>query len=730
MDRLNVSGKFERFCVYFIMSIMCMIFTYLTYVSFVRTAYMYDWEDTLFINDNVLLNAFAVILVVALGVYVLSKNINISDGFLRIFIIVVNAIMVWFILSTQLVSVDDQGEVLSAASAFLNGNYEPWNMGGYCFRWAHQNGIVLIYAFLSWIFGEGNGTVMQLLNLLFIGITFNCIYKSELLMGISRNVSKLIYISLYLFMPYMMYVTYIYGTVIGLMFATVGFYYGLRFMDTPKLKYGIITVLTMGIATVCKSNYFIFVIAFVIVYVVDIVCNSGNKDKSNDTGSIKNTITGNAAMNKIILVAAVIIICLVLRFATTAIIESNIGKKAPEGTPTILFVVMGIQEGWRAPGWCNSFDDIMYSQCNYDKALANEVGFQWFKNEAAKFLYNPDYLVRFFNRKISSLWANPTWECFEILKSRTSNTSVPGIIQKFMDVGSPINLFVTEFLDVMQTIMYFGALMYCILAIRKTKMRDLLFSLTFLGAFIFFIVWEGRCHYTVPLVTYIIPMSVIGYKMLCELVSDNIRICKEKGVKVLLKNEICPLYLTKTNIWLTIIIVAWLIGGSLMVNYAIWQEDGAYKDFLNGYTYGNRIADGSYKISPYKALNDNNLVVIGTEAIEDGTRLTLVKNSDDKANSFSIKYHFYENGLNHYYIWNDEADKMLFLRDESQMYGSSVYLQNYNLDDKHLWYFNNAGDGAYYIRNVYGMALSYNLEINQVVLMPYTADDNQKWFLN
>ena len=195
------------------------------------------------------------------------------------------------------------------------------------------------------------------------------------------------------------------------------------------------------------------------------------------------------------------------------------------------------------------------------------------------------------------------------------------------------------------------------------------------------------------------------------------------------KNVLCGInykeYVNKTNIWLTFLTVAWILAAYFMVDYAIWQEDGASADFLNNYTYETRIADGSYKLHVYA---DDSLVV-GTQVVEDGTRLTLVKESDSKSQYFTINHHFYENGLNHYFIWNDEQDKVLYLRDESLMYAGSVYLHNYDLNVKNLWCINNAGDGAFYIRNKYGMALSYNVEINQVVLMPFTGEDSQKWYV-
>lgn len=699
--------RLEKFSVYSLVTILLMIVTYLTCTSMVTTAYMYDWEDTLFIDDNIFLNIGAVLLVIAASWFLCRRKTVISGRFVKIYIIAVNVLMVWFVLSTQFVSVDDQFQVLSTASAFLKGNYEPWNQGGYCFRWGHQNGIVLIYAFLSLIFGEGNYLVFQLLNILFVGITYYCIYKTFKKFVPSNNVTKLILMALYTFLPYLMYVTYIYGTLIGMMFASAGIYFVICFLDDTDVKCGLAAAVLLALATVCKSNYFIHIIAVCILLLVDALKNEKKDFKTQ-------------GIRKIILIGAVIGACVLSRTVTTAVIENKIGKEAPKGSPTILFVVMGMQEGWRAPGWCNSFDDLMYEQCGYDQDETNKTGWLWFKKETAEFCYNMDYAVEFFNQKLASIWVNPTFECFEIQKSRPSRTGVPDVLLSVMDVGSPVNTFLMELMDVLQTVLYFGVFLYCILCIRKIDFRELIFALIFAGAFLFYILWEARCHYTVPVIICLIPYSVMGYAS-CTCAAEKVfsGMKAAEGDKADWKKKV----FNGTNIWLLVVVVFTTVVTACMIDYSIPQEKETYEQFLTHYAYGSRIADGTYQFRCYM---DENMT-LGLKNTEDGTELYIEPSAEKESQFFSIGYNFYENGLNHYYIWSSSGDRMLYLRDESMMGFGKVYTHNYSMGNKNLWTIVETGEDLYYIKNIYDMALAYNIYTNEVLLVPFNGEDNQKW---
>jgi hypothetical protein len=125
---------------------------------------------------------------------------------------------------------------------------------------------------------------------------------------------------------------------------------------------------------------------------------------------------------------------------------------------------------------------------------------------------------------------------------------------------------------------------------------------------------------------------------------------------------------------------------------------------------------------------DENMV-LGLNKTEDGTELFIEPVSDEESQCFKIQYNFVENGLDFYYIFSNVNDRMLYLREESQMYYGKIYTHNYSMENKNLWKITENGDGTYYIENFYGMALTYDIDTGEVLLTPFSGEDNQKWQL-
>lgn len=694
-----VMNKFKQFTI----TIACLIFgciiTYLTTFSFIKTAYMHDVEDTYFLNDTWLVNLLAVAGVILAAFLFERKSFKISDKFMKIYVICMNILAVWFVLGTQFTSVDDQGTVLSIASGFLQGNYSSWNYGGYAFRLPHQNGIILIYAFLSWIFGDGNIVVFQLLNVLFIFITYWFIYKIFRKYAPSDNTARLIMIALYTYLPYLMFTAFVYGTLIGLMFIVVGIYYALNFLETFKIKDAVVAIITIALSVLCKSNFYIHLIALGIVIVISAISDGKNKMNS---------------IKKITLLIAIIAACLMGRIIATEIIEQKSQMKVLDGTPATLYIAMGLQEGWKAPGWNNIFNDYTFRDAGYDAEYANEVGIIWIKRSINQFITNPKYACSFFSKKLGSIWINPTFECFEQIKLRTAKTGTPKLLVAAMDIGSPLNSFLTELMDAWQSVIYFGALMYCILRIRKIKLEELLFAICFIGIFIFHIFWEARGYYTLPAMILLIPYAVLGYRE-CVCVLENLQNADARTKFVSTKIGLCG-----------IVLFVLIAGFNVFSLKYLSNEKELYKNYLKNCKYSTRLDNLTYRLI---AAQDETLV-LDLQDTDIGTKLVLSEDSDKETQVFKIHSFFVKNGENYYYISSRVNEHILYLRDEADMIYNYVYTQEYSNENKNLCTIEYLGDKKYIIRNYYGLALGYNISNHDVMWIPYTGEDNQIWIFD
>ncbi len=693
-------NKTNKCFVYGLMFIFGAIILYLTCLSTYMTSWMHGYEDTAFLKDSVIKNIIAVLIVMSAVCLFKYKKISISDKFIKYYAIAVNIFWVWFVLSTQFVCVDDQGAVLNVASAFIRGNYESWNVGSYAARWSNQNGIILIYSVLSFIFGANNEVAFQLLNVLFIFGTFYYISSFFRRVMLSDHIGKLIFVILYTFLPYLLYVTFVYGTVIGLFFATGAIYHTLLFLEKPDWKNGMSSAVMIGMATVCKSNYYIYLIAVGIVIMADVL--SGGKDYFK-TGA-----------KKLILLAVMILLCCIGKITTTEVIEQTTGKKV-NGTPAILWVVMGLQEGWKAPGWNNTFNYWQFRDCEYDRDYAKEIGKIWLAQEVNKFVGDHNYAKKFFTEKIASIWTNPTFECFEVQKKRLAQTGVPAMISDMLEMGHPLNTAIIHLLDAYLTIIYFGVLLYCILRFKKASFRELTFALVFVGIFLFHIVWEARCYYTVPAMVMLMPYMVLGYS---ESADKLLKIKKEKlSVKKWLNGN-------NVLILILILFLLYLYNRYSYKYISTAGEKDKYNAALEESAYSTKMNNTGYYFSAY----ENKNLLLDLQDAEDGIRLTISERNGEKTQIFELQSEFLMTGENYYFITNRSNEQILYLRDEAEMSGNFVYLQEVSSENKNLCRVERMGD-YFYIRNYYGLALTYDLTYHGVYWMPFDDAENQRWEL-
>lgn len=704
--------KIENISNYFIITIFSFIMLYLTGISFGITTYMYEGEISAFLKDNIALNLLSVIMVLVFSYVLYNKNVKVSNKFVKIYVIVVNIIILWFVLSTQFASKHDQSIVMDMAGALIHGNYEYWKFGGYAYRCVHQNGITLIFALISLVFGPGNDLVIQLLNVLFMFGGYYYMYKICKKFFLKENVANIILLVLYSFVPYLFYVTFEYGTVIGFMFIFCGFYHALLFMEKLGFKEAAIAGIMCGIAVVCKSNFYIFVIALVLMLLVSIFSNFFNKDTKN-------------AIRKLIFAVGIIIICFAGNIFVKVVISNVTGETVTKGTPASVYIAMGLQDGMKAPGWNNGFDHTLMAYNDYDYTAADMEAKRYISKAIDDFSSNPSSMKSFFTLKLASMWTNPTFQWTYLLDDRESVGEIPKLIVNIIEPGSMINKSFTKIFDVFQTLLYFGALLYCILGFRKIrdnrfKSWELLFALAFIGTFIFHIFWEAKCYYSVIGMVLIIPYAVAGFYEAVRTI-DLIKV-KKMGIMTYPS-------LRFNVVWLIVVVVFFLLG--LTVSYVSYKiipfetYETKYNDYLVESAYNTNVDGKIYKIMPYS--NEKLILDIATNETE-GTKLVL--NSDINRNGgFRFVCSKNKLGKNNYFIEETNSKMFVYLRDITTVYKSSVYLQSFSTDKKSLVEIEFKEDYCYII-NPYGYALTYISDENQVIWDIYSESDNQKWNLD
>ena len=141
-----------------------------------------------------------------------------------------------------------------------------------------------------------------------------------------------------------------------------------------------------------------------------------------------------------------------------------------------------------------------------------------------KFKKDPKYTVQFFYEKIVSQWNNPTFQSFWINKARATGTGKEkAAIVKSVNGTGMVNKVISEYMNVIQSIILFGATVFVIINFKKNNGKQLIFAIMFIGGFLFHMVWEAKCQYTITYFVLLIPYSVRGYLQLSNIIDKKLK---------------------------------------------------------------------------------------------------------------------------------------------------------------------------------------------------------------
>lgn len=453
---------------------------------------------------------FGVMLILTYFVYrsELFEKIN-SDKLKRTVFWIIVMVGIFWVMVTRGTPIGDQLIVSNAASDFINGNYDMMNLGEYLSRFPHQFGIVFIFELIYKIFGTSNYQVIMIINAFCSAGIFLNIYG--ILKDLIDNNKVLncyaIFSAMYFVLPF--YSFFVYGTLIGLYFATMSlrFVTKIHKMDEvislKKIIYFIIALLVLGIAVISKSNYSIFVIALVISFTF---------------ASIK----GKKYLNVIFSVL------LVLSIAGPSLVcnyyEKVSGKEIYKGAPKSLYVAMGLQEGKMdrgcgTNGWYNAYNVGVLGETEYDFDKADEIAQENIKERIEDFKKHPKKIIPFFNSKAATQWCEPSQQVFWMISVNDNH----GDLSKFAS-----NLLTGKIRK--NFTVYFRYLLLLILAgniffyIRSFKRKDFLifvFGIYVIGGFLFHEVWEAKALYIFTYLLLSVPCGIIGLNYFFDFINKK-----------------------------------------------------------------------------------------------------------------------------------------------------------------------------------------------------------------
>lgn len=388
----------------------------------------------------------------------------------------------------------DQGEVVTCASLFNNGNFTPLHKGGYLAIYSHSLGLVTLMRGFFLIFGVGNYSSFQYFNTLMPPLIIFC--GAQILRKLSRNDGLAEFYYLFLMLtcfPMYAYTPFVYGDLASTGTALLAAWFLLSCLEKFSLPKVIGLALASGIAVQLRKNTLIILIAFGIVVMISLF----RKWKR------ETLITGLAILVGVVILQAVV----------NGIYRDVKDPKA-EAMPAILWMSMGLHDTNGAPGWYDNYSYVMFTETDYDAETATQLAFEDIKEHLNLFQKDPRYTLNFFMRKMSAQWQSPMYQCI-VLNSNIARAQSRLVQMIYREEF--LGQFVKWYMKAFQLFMY-GSILFWLLSHRKDNMpiETYILLIAVFGGFLFSMIWEAKTRYILPYLLLMIPYFSMGIQELTK----------------------------------------------------------------------------------------------------------------------------------------------------------------------------------------------------------------------
>ncbi len=419
--------------------------------------------------------------------------------------------MIWFILYMDLPPIYDQSAVYSAAGRLLTGDFSDWKKGAYFSMLPYQNGMVLMMCPFVAAFGEKAALAIQVCNVPVLFLTYLGLAKISGLL-FDEKCGYYTYLGLLLTVPMWTQVTFVYGTIPEICLSIWAIYLGYKFEKKEKWRSVIGSGICIMFAILWKSNAEIFMIAVILMLFMQAIRRKKLR----------------------MLVGAGVVLTFGLVAVKGAPIAMHFitGEDTMNGIPMTAWLAMGLQESAIAPGWYNEFPMNLYRNVSSDPEVIKGEVWKSFQDSFVLFSEQKDYAVRFFARKLASMWADPAFQFFTTVNTRNLAGTFSYAMKDFFYNGGIMNTLIYLLLDIMQSMYYFGVVLYLLIKGKELKLERGHLIVVFLGGFLFHFIGEAKSHYVVPYYLVLMPYVVQGYRSMAERLL-KINLCNREEIKEL-----------------------------------------------------------------------------------------------------------------------------------------------------------------------------------------------------
>ena len=483
---------------------LCLSIIILLMNLFLKTTIANDLLETVSINYYGLTNLLLT-LIIAYGLYQLSKTLNkyvlkagIQRAIIAVLLIVYFAVQVVWIQYRNLNPTGDQKTAYQSAIYLYNGEYEKLNESQYFELNPQQRcltaGIYIIFKVLH----TTDYKVIEVVNALCNTFTMLGLILILKLLAKRYQVNKVLLLILsFTFATIPMLCTFIYGDIPGIMCTIYAVYFIMKYCMDNKKRYLFISSIFMMFGYIFRTNNLIFIIAIWIYLIMDMI------DKKNEY------------VKRIGLLIAFIIIAMLPNTLIQKAFENAFNLNGENSFPVSGYLYMGMSEGYKGNGWYNddaalAWDDIERAKEEYPQRI---------KERTVYYIQNPIYTIKFYAKKVASMWAENSYGAFwynlsfnfgnvvEGKATEEERASYVAVDELLLNQSEKLHMYQKALI-----ILIFAGTIYTIIKNRKHLSNECILLMTiFIGGFLFEILWEAKSRYILPYIVILIPIASIEF---------------------------------------------------------------------------------------------------------------------------------------------------------------------------------------------------------------------------
>lgn len=514
---LNWQESFEKIIVNIISVLVFVAFGFVAIMSIFQTSVIdpekYVNEHILFQPDNLLINLpltalFFMAVMAMANKYDFFKKVNMTFMEMGLAAFVMFIGLVW-VLKVQSVPAADSANIFySATGAVKNDftnlrsnaqfyNHAYYQDNSYFMFYPFQLGFVFICELIYRLFGTESALPLEIINVICVTAAYLGIAKISKQLFKRRSVEFITILLLMGCLQPVLFTTFAYGNIMGMAFAVWACYFLIRYLQGEKWTLLIPSGVLLVLSTLAKYNNMIYLVAFVIVLILHAV-----------------------RQKKWQSLAFILAICICTVGASKLIImsyENRSGQKYTSGVSQTLYLDIGLQESYMAPGWYTNIGMKTFMESGFDSDKANAKAKQDIDTRVKALTSNLNYGADFFSKKILSQWNEPSYESIWVSKVKSHYNGDPDSIVKSVYDGGMGKVLDFYFNIYMQALfLLFAGGMLVLLAKGRMNSAKVLLPLVLLGAFGYHLLFEGKSQYILTYIILMIPTAAWAAVTLIE----------------------------------------------------------------------------------------------------------------------------------------------------------------------------------------------------------------------